>query len=155
MTAAKRSILGAARLAAARSRAVILLWLVVAVSSGCARQKAEPPAAERSGVRVTEVSLGRALGTDDTISEKTDAERSAFLVSLTVSLYSGAKVAQVSTPPADQIMSQIQTSAICKPPHARPGSSSLYVRFAESKSPFRNGRTMKTKSGIIKSRPAK
>ena len=89
------------------------------------------------------------------MSEKTDAERSAFLVSLTVSLYSGANVAHVSTPPADQIMIQIQTSAICKPPQARPGSSSLNVRFAESKSPFRNGRTMKTKSGIIKSRPAR
>ena len=74
-------------------------------------------------------------------------------MSLTVSLYSGANVAHVSTPPADQIMSQIQTRAICKPPQARPGSFSLYVRFAESKSPFRNGRTMKTKSGIIRSRP--
>ena len=74
-------------------------------------------------------------------------------MSLTVSLYSGANVAHVSTPPADQIMIQIQTSASCKPPQARPGSFSLYVRFAESKSPFRNGRNMKQKSGIMRSRP--
>ena len=55
------------------------------------------------------------------MSEKIAAERSAFLVSFTVSLYSGAKVAHVSTPPADQIMIQIQTSAICQPPQASPG----------------------------------
>lgn len=77
MTAAKRSSLGAARRATARSKSLILLWLVVAVSSGCARQKAEPPAAERSEIRVIDVSLGRALGTDDTISEKTDSFRPA------------------------------------------------------------------------------
>ena len=78
MTAGKRSILvGAARRGAVRSKSLILLWLVVAVSSGCAREKAEPPAAERSEIRVIEVSLGRALGTDDTISEKTDSFRPA------------------------------------------------------------------------------
>ena len=76
-------------------------------------------------------------------------------MSFTVSLYSGANVAHVSTPPADQIMIQIQTSAICKPPQARPASFSLNVRLAESKSPFRNGRNMKTKSGIMSRMPAR
>ena len=55
---------------------------------------------------------------------KSADEISAFLVSRAVSLYSGAKVAAASGA-VDQIMIQIQTSAICKPPQARPGSFSL------------------------------
>src|ERR1700746_1672155 len=81
-------------------------------------------------------------------------DRSAFLVSRTWSLYSGAKVAAASGA-VDQIMIQIQTSASCHPPHASPGSLSLYVRLAEWKSPFRNGSKVKEKSGIISNRPAR
>ena len=76
-------------------------------------------------------------------------------MSRTVSLYSGAKVAQVSTPPADQIISQIQTRASCQPPQASPPSFSLYVRLSVVKSPFRNGRTMNEKSGIMSRIPAR
>ena len=76
----------------------------------------------------------------------------AFLVSLTVSLYSGAKVAAASGA-VDQIMIQIQTNASCRPPQARPEWLSLKVRFEEWKSPFRNGRNVKQKSGTISRAP--
>ena len=85
---------------------------------------------------------------------KSAEEISALLVSRTVSLYSGANVAEASGA-VDQIMIQIQTSASCNPPQARPGSLSLYVRLAESKSPLMNGRNVKQKSGIISRIPAR
>ena len=75
-------------------------------------------------------------------------------MSRTVSLYSGAKVAQTSTPQADQHISQSQTSASWRPPHASPESPSLFVRLALSKLPFRNGRIIITNSGTISSTPA-
>ena len=81
-------------------------------------------------------------------------DTSAFLVSRAVSLNSGAKVAAASGA-VDQIMIQIQTSASCKPPQARPESLSLYVRFEEWKSPLRKGNSVKQKSGIMSSRPAR
>ena len=49
-------------------------------------------------------------------------EMSAFLVSRAVSLYSGANVAAASGA-VDQIMIQIQTRAICKPPQGSPSFS--------------------------------
>src|SRR5438046_8357583 len=81
-------------------------------------------------------------------------DRRAFLVSRTVSLYSGAKVAAASGA-VDQIMIQIQTSANCQPPQARPGSLSLYVRLEEWKSPVRNGSSVKQKSGTMSRTPAR
>ena len=75
-------------------------------------------------------------------------------MSRAVSLYSGANVAQTSTPHADQHMIQSQTSASWRPPQASPGSFSEYVRLALSKLPFRNGRIIITKSGIIRTAPA-
>src|SRR2546423_10763610 len=81
-------------------------------------------------------------------------EISAFLVSRAVSLYSGAKVAAASGA-VDQIMIQIQTTASCQPPHARPWSLSLKVRLDEWKSPFRNGSSVKQKSGNISRTPAR
>ena len=71
-----------------------------------------------------------------------------------VSLYSGANVAAASGA-VDQIMIQIQTIAICKPPQARPGSFSLYVRLAVVKSPLMNGNNVKQKSGNISRMPAR
>src|SRR5262245_18867781 len=79
---------------------------------------------------------------------------SAFLVSRPVSLYSGAKVAAASGA-VDQIMTQIQTIAIWRPPQAMPGSLSLKVRFEVVKSPFRNGRNVKQKSGNMSRIPAR
>ena len=86
-------------------------------------------------------------------------------MSLTVSLYSGANVAQVSTPHDDQAMIQSQTSDkrtishvetdVASSPVPAVPSSAPQVRFALSKSPFRNGRIMNTKSGIISSAPAR
>ncbi len=93
------------------------------------------------------------------------AERSASFVSLAVSLYSGANVAHVSTPQADHAMSQSQTidrrmtsqveSETASSPLPAVPSSAPQVRLELSKSPFRNGRIMKTKSGIISSAPAR
>ena len=93
------------------------------------------------------------------------AERSASFVSLTVSLYSGANVAHVSTPHDDQAMIQSQTNEsrmishvetdVASSPDPAVPSSAPHVRFALSKSPFRNGRIMKTKSGIMSSAPAR
>src|ERR1700745_3966372 len=96
----------------------------------------------------------RATGTSVLIRRmKAADDRSAFLVSRTVSLYSGAKVAAASGA-VDQIMIQIQTSASCKPPQARPGSLSLKGRFAVVKSPLRNGRSVKQNRGNISRTPA-
>ena len=75
-------------------------------------------------------------------------------MSRTVSLYSGANVAQTSTPQADQHISHSQTSAIWSPPQASPASPSLFVRFALSKLPFRNGRIIITNSGTMSRTPA-
>ena len=93
------------------------------------------------------------------------ADRSASFVSLTVSLYSGANVAQVSTPHDDHAMIQSQTSESRITSHVETDNASSpeppvpsrapHVRFALEKSPFRNGRIMKTKSGIMSSAPAR
>jgi hypothetical protein len=90
-----------------------------------------------------------------TASEKSAADRSASFVSRTVSLYSGANVAQVSTPHADQAISQSQTSASCHPPHARPWWVRLLCMLLLEKSPLTNPANMKIASGIMSSTPAR
>ena len=80
-------------------------------------------------------------------------ESSAFRVSLTVFLYSGAKVAAASGA-VDQIMIQIHTTAICTPPQAWPGAPMWLWRLAVVKSPLRKGSRVKLKSGTISRRPA-
>jgi hypothetical protein len=81
-----------------------------------------------------------------TASEKIAELRNASDVSLTVSLYSGANAAQVSTPYADQPMSHSQANAACQ-------LGTVHVRFELSQSPVMYGSTMKTPSGIIISAP--
>lgn len=76
MSAVKRAALRSSRIVALRASCVAILW-IVAFTVGCGQQKAEPPAAERTGIRVTDVTLGRAIGSDKTISEKTDRFRPA------------------------------------------------------------------------------
>jgi hypothetical protein len=101
----------------------------------------------------------------NTTSVKMHAERRARRVSLTVSLYSGANVAHVSTPQDDQAMiqshtierrttSQVDNEVASSPDPAVP-SSAPHVRFELVQSPFRNGRIMKQKSGIISRAPAR
>ncbi len=77
----------------------------------------------------------------------------ARLVSRPVSLYSGANVAAASGVVA-QIMIQIQTNAICRPPQGRP-SFSLYVRLSVVKSPLMKGSSVKQKSGNMSRMPAR
>jgi hypothetical protein len=75
MIAAKQASCRTSRVVAQRTIWMALLWSVwlVAAAAGCAQKKAEPPpAAESSAVRVTDVVLGRAVGADKTISEKTE-----------------------------------------------------------------------------------
>jgi hypothetical protein len=76
MSAATRAGVRASRVIALRASLMALLW-IAASTVGCGQQKAESPPAERSGIRVTEVSLGRGVGSDNTISEKTDSFRPA------------------------------------------------------------------------------
>ena len=78
---------------------------------------------------------------------------SAFRVSRAVSLYSGANVAAASGA-VDQIMIQIQTRAICKPPQGRP-SFSLNVRLSVVKSPLMKGSNVKQKRGNMSRTPAR
>src|SRR4029079_16136445 len=89
-----------------------------------------------------------------TTSERSAAERSASFVSRAVSLYSGAKVAQTSTPQADQHISHNHTSESWSPP--QDGSVALMVlsRFALSKLPLRNGRIIITKKRHTREAPS-
>src|SRR5579859_867816 len=97
----------------------------------------------------------RATGSNVLIRRMKAADDSrAFLVSRTVSLYSGAKVAAASGA-VDQIMIQIQTSTSCKPPQARWGWLRLKVRLEEWKRPSRKGNRVNENSGIISRTPAR
>src|SRR5687767_14909367 len=93
------------------------------------------------------------------------AERRARRVSLTVSLYSGANVAHVSTPHDDHDMihsqtierrmtSQVESETASSPVPTVP-SSAPHVMLSLDQSPLMNGRNMKQKSGIISSAPAR
>src|ERR1700733_6089073 len=86
----------------------------------------------------------------ETRSENGAALRGAIALSL-LDLYSGVKVAQTSTPPADQVMMNSQTSAILTPPHWLLASAQWTLE--ECQSPVTQGPNMSTASGIISSAP--